>query len=132
VSFGKALNGVRLIVTGSSLTWRPKRSLRCFLVEVPWKILKNLYKKVDKTTKITRIRSRLISYFSKVDIKPLSTFSHLYTKVRKGIDIFLQCTTINNLNINEKRFLLYKVKKFHLYSTYLINFVGMASYFSKQ
>jgi len=45
VSLGKALNGIvstfewfRLVVTGSSLTWRPKSSLRCLLVEVPWQI----------------------------------------------------------------------------------------------
>jgi len=29
---------VRLVVTGGSLTRRPKRSLRCFLVEVSWQI----------------------------------------------------------------------------------------------
>jgi len=29
---------VRLIVTGGSLTWRSKRSLRCLLVKVPWQM----------------------------------------------------------------------------------------------
>jgi len=29
---------VRLVVTGGSLTRRPKRSLHCLLVEVPWQI----------------------------------------------------------------------------------------------
>jgi len=29
---------VKLVVTGGSLTRRPKRSLRCLLVEVPWQI----------------------------------------------------------------------------------------------
>jgi len=29
---------VKLVVTGGSLTRRPKRSLRCLLVELPWQI----------------------------------------------------------------------------------------------
>jgi len=29
---------VRLVVTGDSLTRRPKRSLRCLLVKIPWQI----------------------------------------------------------------------------------------------
>jgi len=32
---------VRLVVTGGSLTRRPKRSLCCHLVKVPWQI--NMY-----------------------------------------------------------------------------------------
>jgi len=32
---------VRLVVTGGSLTRRPKRSLRCLLAKVPWQ--KNEY-----------------------------------------------------------------------------------------
>jgi len=45
VSLGKALHGIastfelfRLVVTGGSLTRKPKKSLRCLLVEVPWQI----------------------------------------------------------------------------------------------
>jgi len=33
---------VRLLVTGGSLTGRPKRSLRCLLEEVSWQIKENL------------------------------------------------------------------------------------------
>jgi len=33
---------VRLVLTGGSLTQRPKRPLRCLLVEVPWQIKKYL------------------------------------------------------------------------------------------
>jgi len=44
VSLGKAVNGIAstfewlLVVTGGSLIRRPKRSLRCLLVEIPWHI----------------------------------------------------------------------------------------------
>jgi len=29
---------VRLVVTGESLTWRPKKSLRCLLAKATWQI----------------------------------------------------------------------------------------------
>jgi len=34
---------VRLVVTGGSLTRKPKRSLRCLLVEISWQINASTY-----------------------------------------------------------------------------------------
>jgi len=40
---------VRLVVTGGSLTQRPKRSLRCLLVEVSWQINEYLNLKANSS-----------------------------------------------------------------------------------
>jgi len=62
---------VRLVVTGGSLTRRPKRSLRCLLVEVHWEI--NEYQNQRRYTQavlwLQKSTSKLIQFIDFLNLE---------------------------------------------------------------
>jgi len=96
---------LRLVVTGGSLIWRPKRFLRCLLVEVPWQINEYLNPNLNLIIKIIkradpRPKQKALRSYSKSKLELESKLSQILPANYTSLSIVLLQFNLTKLKLD--------------------------------